>query len=134
MEFGVLGPLLVRTQGGHAGLPSAKQRAVLGALLPKPPGAVVSAERLIDELWGDDPPATAAKALQVLVSKLRKALGPEQPIVTRPTGYAIELEGHGFDVFRFDALLGQARTLGGGGEPERALSALKEALGLWRGS
>ncbi len=53
---------------------------------------VVPAERLIDELWGEDPPATAIKALQVHVSQLRRALGPAQPIITRPTGYAIQID------------------------------------------
>ncbi len=134
MDFGLLGPLSIRRSGGTVALPSAKQRSVLAVLLLEASHAVVPAERLIDELWGEEPPATAAKALQVLVSKVRKTLGPGQPIVTRPTGYAIELDGHNLDVLRFDSLLGQARRLRSVGDPQGALSALDEALALWRGA
>jgi DNA-binding SARP family transcriptional activator len=75
MEFGVLGPLLVRVPGGPVILGSAKQRALLATLLLETASGLVPAERLIDELWGDDPPATAGTALQVHVSQLRRALG-----------------------------------------------------------
>jgi DNA-binding SARP family transcriptional activator len=86
----------------------------------------VSAERLIDELWGDEPPATAATALQVYVSRLRKALGQEA-IETRDPGYLL----HGdVDVRRFDRLVSEAR----GSEPEHAAGLLSEALSLWRGA
>ncbi|MBV9603967.1 MAG: tetratricopeptide repeat protein [Solirubrobacterales bacterium] len=133
MEFGVLGPLMLRTAEGTLTLPSAKQRALLAVLLLEAPRNVVSAERLIDELWGEDPPATAIKALQVHVSNLRRLLGPTQPVVTRPTGYALELDPDTIDVHRFDSLLSRARSLRSGGDAAGALSALVEALALWRG-
>jgi predicted ATPase/DNA-binding SARP family transcriptional activator len=135
MEFGVLGPLLARRAGGPVplSLPSAKQRAVLATLLLETPADLVSTERLIDELWGEDPPATAAKALQVHVSQLRRTLGSEQPIVTRPTGYAIEIEREALDLHRFDTLMARARRQRTEGNPREALDALKAALELWRG-
>ena len=69
---------------------------------------VVSAERLIDALWGEHPPPTASKALQVNVSQLRRALGAET-IVTRPGGYRIALEPGQLDVERFETLVEQSR-------------------------
>ena len=67
-------------------------------------------ERLIDVLWGEDPPATAAKALQVHVSRLRHALGPGDPIVTRASGYAVALEPGALDLERFETLVARARA------------------------
>src|SRR5947209_7618273 len=110
MQFGVLGPLLVQEEKGPVKLPSAKQRALLAILLLETP-TVVPAERLVDELWGDDPPPTAAKALQVHISQLRRALGPKQPIVTLPNGYALHIDRAAFDLHRFDSLLAKARRL-----------------------
>jgi predicted ATPase/DNA-binding SARP family transcriptional activator len=133
MKFGVLGPLLVRDEGGPVVLASAKQRALLATLLLETPSDLVSTDRLIDELWGEDPPATAGKALQVHVSQLRRSLGPGQPIITRPTGYAIQIGRDALDLHRFDALLTAARRLRGEGDRGAALRALREALGLWRG-
>jgi len=133
MQFGVLGPLLVEDASGSVTLASAKQRAALAVLLLETPHNLVPAERLIDELWGSDPPATARKALQVHISHLRRALGPEQPIVTRPTGYALHIEDGALDLQRFEALLGKARALRATSDLNGALSALNEALGLWRG-
>ena len=100
-------------------MPGAKQRAVLAALLLAHRDGVVSAERLIDELWGDDPPATAAKSLQVHVSQLRRLLGDGQPIVTRPTGYAIELAPGALDLERFERRLDDARRLRAAGDLAR---------------
>jgi hypothetical protein len=82
MEFRVLGPLEVREGDRSLPLGGAKQRALL-ALLVLNAHRVVSRERLIDELWGDDPPETAVASVQVYVSRLRKLLGPEV-LVTRP--------------------------------------------------
>ena len=93
----------------------------------------MSATQLIDVLWGDDPPATAAKALQVHVSQLRRALGPDQPIVTRGSGYAVELGPEALDLDRFEALVERAREERTGGRPAAAARLLREALGLFRG-
>ncbi len=133
MEFGVLGPLLARDTTGPVVLASAKQRALLAVLLLEARHEVVLAERLIHELWGDDPPATATKSLQVHVSQLRRALGPRQPIVTRPTGYAVQITDEALDLHRFEHLLAQARRLRAAGDHAGALRALTEALALWRG-
>jgi predicted ATPase/DNA-binding SARP family transcriptional activator len=132
MQFGVLGPLLVQDMRGPVTLASAKQRALLAILLLETPH-VVPVERLVDELWGDGPPPTAAKALQVHVSQLRRALGPEQPIVTLPRGYALHIDRSALDLHRFDALLAKARRLRTEGDLQGALAALQVALGLWRG-
>src|SRR5437588_1115929 len=133
MEFGVLGPLLVQDTGGPVLLGSSKQRALLAILLLDSPHSLVPAERLIDELWGENPPATADKGLQVHVSQLRRALGPKQPIVTLPGGYAIHIDRWSLDLHRFDALLAKARRLRTAGDLDGGLRALQEGLGLWRG-
>jgi predicted ATPase/DNA-binding SARP family transcriptional activator len=132
MQFGVLGPLLVQDTRGPVTLASAKQRALLAILLLETPH-VVPVERLVDELWGDRPPPTAAKALQVHISQLRRALGADQPIVTLPRGYALHIDRSALDLYRFDALLAKARRLRTDGDLDGALAALQVALGLWRG-
>src|SRR5215210_6771290 len=105
MEFAILGPLRAVGADGPVELKAAKQRALLAMLLLARRDEAVSAERLIDALWGEDPPATAPKALQVHVSQLRRALGPGQPIVTRPSGYGVELEPGCLDLERFETLV-----------------------------
>ena len=76
MEFAILGPLRAVGAHGPVELKAPKQRALLATLLLAHGEGVVSAERLIDAIWGDEPPATASKALQVHVSQLRRVLGP----------------------------------------------------------
>src|SRR5438105_9659006 len=110
MQFGVLGPLLVEDASGPVTLASAKQRSLLAILLLETPHDLVPTERLIDDLWGSYPPATANKALQVHMSQLRRALGPEQPIVTRPKGYALRVSNGALDLHRFEELLAKARS------------------------
>jgi DNA-binding SARP family transcriptional activator len=128
MEYSVLGPLEVRSDGQTIPIGSAKQRAVL-AVLALEAGRVVPVERLIDELWGDSPPATATTALQVYVSKLRKTLG-DRAIETRSPGYLLRCSPDELDLRRFERLTAEARDA----EPERAAALLGEALALWRGS
>ena len=129
MKFAILGPLRAVGPEGAIELDAPKQRAVLATLLLAGPGRAVSADRLIDVLWGEDPPPTSAKALQVHVSKLRRALGPGQPITTRPGGYALEREHGELDLERFEALVAQARRE----PPAEAARLLREALALFRG-
>src|SRR5436190_19534238 len=88
VEFRNLGPLEVVEQGRALPLGGARQRTLLALLLTRA-NEVVSADRLIDELWRAEPPRTAANALQYHVSRLRKALAPSQAIVTREPGYVI---------------------------------------------
>ncbi|HWM10548.1 MAG TPA: BTAD domain-containing putative transcriptional regulator [Solirubrobacteraceae bacterium] len=133
LDFGVLGPLLVSRPEGPIELTADKQRALLAVLLLAYREESVSPARLVDELWGDDPPATAAKAVQVHLSKLRGALGPEQPIVTRPSGYAVDIEPEQLDLARFEALGERARTARRHGDLPAAAGLWREALSLFRG-
>ena len=104
MDYSLLGPLEVRIDGRPISVGRGKQRALL-AVLALNAGRVVPAEHLIDELWGDEPPATATTALQVYISRLRKTLG-EGAIETREPGYLVEGD---VDVRRFDELVSSAR-------------------------
>jgi DNA-binding SARP family transcriptional activator/class 3 adenylate cyclase len=125
MEFRILGPLDVREDGAPVAFGGTKQRALLAILLLHT-NEVVSTEGLIDALW-DEPPAKAAKAVQVYASRLRKALGGGMP-TSRPPGYLLEVEPERLDLARFRRLLDEARR-----DPARAADKLRDALDLWRG-
>jgi YVTN family beta-propeller protein len=127
VDFKVLGPLDVVDGDRSVELGGRKQRAVL-AMLALRPGQVVSTDALVDGLWGDAPPATAAKSLQVYVSRLRKTLG-EGAIVTRATGYLLAASPDDVDLARFEQLTAEARRE----EPAAAAETLRAALDLWRG-
>jgi DNA-binding SARP family transcriptional activator/class 3 adenylate cyclase/tetratricopeptide (TPR) repeat protein len=131
MEFRVLGPLEVTVGRLPVPIGRGKQRAIL-ALLILNAGRMVSSERLIDEIWGERPPATGPKALHVYVSRLRKALGPGV-IVTRPPGYQLAIEAEQVDARRFEDLLQAGRDALGRGEAMAAAETLRAALELWRG-
>jgi DNA-binding SARP family transcriptional activator len=134
MEFRILGPLEVCTDGGLKQNLTGKQAALLAVLLLHANEAV-STDRLIDALWGAEPTDTAGKALQVYVSRLRKLLEPEGRalLVTRAPGYALELGAHTLDLHRFERLRAEANTVLDG-DPAAAEAKLHEALSLWRGS
>ena len=102
------------------------------AVLLLRPNEVVSTSRLVDELWGDRPPATAVKTVQVYVSKLRKLLG-EGLLETRPTGYRLRPPPGSIDLERFEAMLEDGRRLLGEGSAREAADVLRGALALWRG-
>jgi DNA-binding SARP family transcriptional activator/DNA-binding beta-propeller fold protein YncE len=128
MEFRILGPLEVVDQDAVVvKLGGAKQRSLLAFLLLHP-NEVVSRERLIDELWGDQPPETAATAIQVHVSQLRKALGRDA-IVTQQPGYLIRVRDDELDLERFERSVAAAQSA----PPAEASELLSEALALWRG-
>jgi DNA-binding SARP family transcriptional activator len=127
LEFRILGPLEVLDAGRPVPLGGRNQRALLTLLLLRA-NEVVSTERLVDQLWGEHPPRTATTSLQNTVSQLRKLLGPNV-LLTRPPGYALELDEAQLDLARFEDLVKRARTAE---VPERAL-LLSEALDLWRG-
>ena len=95
-------------------------------------GAAVSTDRLIDELWGERAPATAAKTVQVYVSQLRKSLGPGV-IVTEGRGYRLAVADEQVDAGEFDALWVEGRRALSEGNLVRARARLCSALGLWRG-
>jgi DNA-binding SARP family transcriptional activator len=125
LEFRVLGPLEVRGDDGPLALGGAKQRALL-ALLVLNAGRVVPRERIVDALWGEAPPESAVKGIQLYVWQLRKLL-PEGAIVTRPGGYILEADG--VDLVRFERDVADARSA----SPEVAARVLGAALALWRG-
>ena len=117
MALYLLGPLEVRVGARPVPITSRHQRALLAALALRP-GETLSADRLIDALWGERPPPTAPKALQVQVSKLRRLL--EAPVLTTGDGgYELRLPDEAVDAVRFERLLAQQRP--------------REALALWRG-
>jgi DNA-binding SARP family transcriptional activator/DNA-binding beta-propeller fold protein YncE len=132
VEFRILGPLEPEQDGRLVPLGGRKQRALL-ALLLLHANAVVPRDRLIDEIWGDEPPETARTALQVHVSQLRKALGRER-IETRAPGYRVRTEPDALDLERFERLVAEGRDALAGGDAERSADALREALALWRGT
>jgi DNA-binding SARP family transcriptional activator len=117
MEFRILGPLEVLSDGQVVDLGGAKQRALLGVLLLDA-NSVVSRDRLIDALWEGEPPDSATKALQVYVSGLRKLLGKER-LETKPAGYALAVAPDELDLERFRVLRAEGRPA--------------DALRLWRG-
>jgi DNA-binding SARP family transcriptional activator len=127
IEFRLLGPLEVTLHERPLALGGVKQRSLLAILLLHA-NQVLSSDRLIDELWGASPPPTAAKSLQVMVSKLRKKLG-DRRLVTHPPGYVLRVEPAALDLARFEQLLGEARRAA----PESAARKLHQALALWRG-
>ncbi len=134
MEYRILGPLQVLDGEVEVPVGSPKERALLAVLLLHA-GVVVSRDRLIDELWGESPPATAAKALNVHVSQLRKALARDdhEPVVTRSPGYVLDVEPERLDAVRFERLVAEARGLVVAGDVWSARRLLGEALALWRG-
>jgi DNA-binding SARP family transcriptional activator len=133
VEFRILGPLEVEGAEGEIELSGGKQRALLMLLLLHA-NDVVPAGRLVDLLWTEGVPADAAKALQVHVSRLRRALGPEDAVETRPGGYRVTLDAASFDLLRIEELAATGRSLLAGGDAEAGRRVLADALALWRGA
>ncbi|MFC0599956.1 AfsR/SARP family transcriptional regulator [Streptomyces palmae] len=135
MRYGVLGPLAVWDAAGDpVRVPEAKVRALLAALLVQE-GRVASADRLVDELWGDEPPGNPANALQAKVSQLRRAIGRDR-VPRQGAGYRLALDAADggqadeVDAARFLALVADARAVT---DPAERAARLETALGLWRG-
>lgn len=130
ISFRLLGPLEAQAGDRALALGGPKQRAVLALLLLQA-NEIVPLERLTDEVWGDDPPASAAHALEAYVSRLRALLEPHGPkLVRRGPGYRLDLEGAHVDAREFEALLADA---GRAGDPARSKELNEAALALWRG-
>ena len=127
VEVRLLGPLEVDVDGRILDVRRQKQRALL-ALLALRAGEVVPTDRLVDELWGDEPPKAAVGSLQNFVSELRKMLGAEV-LVTRSPGYLLDIPRDAVDVHRFERIVREAAREA----PEQRAASLREALGLWRG-
>jgi DNA-binding SARP family transcriptional activator len=128
-DFRILGPLEVVDETGPLLLGGLKQRAVLALLLLEAPKAV-STDRLIDALWAEQPPRTAATSLQNFISQLRKTLGADV-LVTKPPGYALAIRPNQVDLTRFRDLVVTARAVT---EAAQRAALMREALDLWRGA
>jgi YVTN family beta-propeller protein len=131
LAFGILGTFEVVDEDRPILLGGPKQRALLAILLLRR-GEAVPSDRLIDQLWGERPPATAAKTLQGYVSHLRKALGNEV-LLTRGGGYLLAALPSQVDAERFEALVADARQALSVGDAAGTRELLDSALGLWRG-
>lgn len=131
IEFRLLGPFEVLIDGARAELGGTRPKALLAILLLNR-GKAVSGERIADELWGETPPATAAKTVQVYVSRLRKALG-EGVLVTRGSGYALEVGPDAVDADRFERLAGEGHDALDRGDARAGAARLRDALDCWRG-
>jgi DNA-binding SARP family transcriptional activator/streptogramin lyase len=127
MEFLILGSLEVRNGEHTVRLGAAKQRALLGVLLLHANEAVSTA-RLVDELWGETPPATADKLVQGYVHALRKQLG-DGLVQTQALGYRLSVEANALDLAEFERLIEAARVA----PPDSAIELRRSALALWRG-
>jgi DNA-binding SARP family transcriptional activator len=131
VEFRILGPLEVLDGSRVVSLRGQRRRAALAILLLHL-NQVVSAERVIDELWGERPPPTALQTVRVFVSQIRKALGSDL-VRTLPGGYALDLEPDRLDARRFERLVEEGTAASAVGEARAAAGLLREALALWRG-
>jgi len=132
VEFRLLGPIEAVRDDRSIPLGGAKPRALL-ALLLLHAGEVVSRDRLIEAVWPGRPSGSAKHSLDVQVSRLRKALAPDELLLTRSGGYVLEVEPDAVDATRFERLLDEGRRGNAAGDPADALRSLEPALALWRG-
>jgi DNA-binding SARP family transcriptional activator len=137
--YRILGSLGVSLDEDELALGPPRQRALLAFLLLNA-NRLVPRDRLIDCLWAERPPPTAATVLQGYVSQLRKLLEPKRKpnepfrvLVTEGGGYALKLDDEQFDLYRFEQLLEEGREALARNRPESAAGKLREALSLWRG-
>src|SRR5262245_27842035 len=133
IEVCVLGPVEVRA--AEAGLGGHQQQAVL-AMLVAAGGRVVPADRIVDQVWGGEPPAGAPATLQAYISRLRRLLEPDrlprtapQILVSEAAGYALRLPPEQVDAWRFERDVARSPDL----PPPEAVAVLGAALALWRG-
>ena len=131
MEFRVLGPLEVIGPRGPIEIGSGRQRAIL-ALLILHVGETISTDRLIEEVWGQDPPPSAHHTLGVHISGLRRAIGAAW-IQTQPHGYRLKADGSDVDLARFEVFVAEASRAFAAGDPQAASAGFGAALALWRG-
>jgi YVTN family beta-propeller protein len=136
LEFRVLGPLEAIADSVPLDVGGSKQRSVLALLLLRA-NEVVPRERLIDDLWGENPPATARDTLKVYVGRLRRLLSPNGgsgPLESRRGGYVLSIEPEQIDLHRFNRLAECGSDALAEGDAERSAALLREALALWRGT
>jgi DNA-binding SARP family transcriptional activator len=134
MRFRLLGPLEVRVGEEWRGIGAPKWRSVLAALLVEA-GQVVSADALINEVWGDAPPARAANLISIYVLRLRRLMGDADSslLVTRAPGYLLRVAAEDTDALLFEAMVRDGRRAFDAGDPRDAARRLTEALALWHG-
>jgi predicted ATPase/DNA-binding SARP family transcriptional activator len=133
VQYGILGPLEVRADGRVLDIGGAKPGALLATLLVNA-GEVVSTDRLAMALWGSDAPAGATKAVRVYVSRLRRALGRPDAIITAGDGYRLALAPGELDADVFAGRVAAAREALAAGRAQEAADAAREGLELWRGA
>src|SRR5690242_12811740 len=133
-RFRLLGPLEVLVGDDWRAIGAPKWRSVLAALLIHP-GQIVSADTLISEVWGDEPPARAANLVSIYVLRLRRLIGDADNavLVTRAPGYQLRVSATETDALLFEALVRDGRRAYGAGDPQAAAGLLTEALALWHG-
>src|SRR5215467_2041578 len=134
VDFGLLGPLLVRDGARQVAVSAPRQRVLLATLLLSA-GRVISGDALAEVLWDGRPPAGARGALHSAIQRLRSTLGPPGAglISTRPSGYLMQVGDGEFDVRQFGALATRGHAAAEAGAWAQAAGLLREALGLWRG-
>lgn len=132
MRYSVLGTTQAhRPDGTAVTLGGARLRALL-TVLALTPGRAVAIGRLVDEVWGGEPPADAAGALQALVGRLRRGLGADA-VELGPGGYRLTVEHEDVDAYRFERLASEGANALADGDPVKALALFDEGLALWRG-
>ncbi len=129
LDIRLLGPITAERDGEPVSLGGPRQRAVL-ARLALVVGHVVTVDRLVDDVWAGDPPATAVNTLQSYVSLLRRAFGDAHAVRREGPGYVLAVDRDVLDAARFEDRLAEARALGAS---DAALRALDAALAEWRG-
>ncbi|HXJ62662.1 MAG TPA: AfsR/SARP family transcriptional regulator, partial [Actinomycetota bacterium] len=130
MEFRLLGPIEVVEDGRARPIGGPKQRTILAHLVLRA-NHVLGQDRLIEEVWGADPPPAARSTLRGYLSHLRTAVGPER-LERRSGGYALRADPSAIDFLRFEALVVEGRTLAAT-DPAAAARTFDRALRLWRG-
>lgn len=138
MKVRTLGPLEVEDELGRAVEVGSPKAQALFALLVIHANHVLSTDRIIDELWGEQPPSDGARNVRVYVSRLREVLEPDRAkrapgrlIVTEPSGYALRIDPEDIDALRFERLVGEAREEMAD-DPDSSRKTIAEALSLWR--
>src|SRR5580704_17030075 len=134
MRFRLLGPLEIRAGEDWRGIGAPKWRSVLATLLIHP-GQIVPADVLINEVWGDAPPARAANLISIYVLRLRRLMDDEDSrlLITHAPGYQLLLTPSDTDALVFEAMVRDGRRALAAGDPAGAASQLTEALALWHG-
>ncbi|WP_328957443.1 AfsR/SARP family transcriptional regulator [Kitasatospora purpeofusca] len=131
LRFEVLGPVRALRDGEELSLGAPQQQGLLLSLLFRS-GRQVSGGQLIDDLWGDEPPASAHGVIRTYVHRLRRVLGPDV-LTSLGGGYLLVADHDGLDTTRCETLVARARMLRADGRPAEAATALRAALALWRG-